>query len=175
MRGCPNDADIVILVLMGVAGSGKTSIGVLLAERLGCAFLDGDSLHSKESIEQMSQGIPLTDAIRGPWLAAIRERMRNALANNESLVVACSALKQRYRDFLSEGVPIRWVYLQGPEHLIRSRLQTRTNHFLKEEMLASQLDVLEEPRDAMVVDISATPSEIVDDIVTRLAEMSGGS
>ena len=175
MRGWPYDADFVIIVLMGVAGSGKTSIGSLLASRLGCAFLDGDSLHSKESIEQMSQGIPLTDEIRGPWLTAIRDRMREALASTESLVVACSALKQGYRSFLADGVPITWVYLKGAEELIRARLQTRTNHFLKEEMLASQLDVLEEPSNAIVVDISATPPAIVDDIVSRLYRMRGES
>ena len=154
---------------MGVAGSGKTTIGSMLAERLGCAFLDSDLLHSKESVESMSRGVALTDEARAPWLAAIRERIADAANRGESLVVACSALKQKYRDVLAADVPITWIYLSGPEELIRERLEHRTNHFAKTGLLSTQLEVLEEPGDAIVVDISKAPATIVEELRIILA------
>jgi gluconokinase len=155
---------------MGVAGSGKTTIGTMLADALGCPFLDADSLHAKESIEQMRRGVPLDDARRAPWLAAIRARMVDARDRQHSLVVACSALKESYRAFLGEGLPTTWIYLKGPEDLIRSRLENRMNHFASADLLASQVDVLEEPDDAIVVDISDPPAVIVSRILERLAK-----
>lgn len=157
-----------IIVLMGVAGSGKTSIGTRLAESLGCPFLEGDSLHSVANVEKMSRGIPLNDASRGPWLAAIRARLVEAAERGTSLVVACSALKASYRRFLEDGLPVTWVYLKGAAEVIRSRLEHRTNHFLGADMLDSQFETLEEPSDAIVVDITPSPSEIVNQIIARL-------
>lgn len=158
----------MIIVVMGVAGSGKTHIGTLLADALGFDFLDGDSLHSMESIEAMGKGVPLTDAGRAPWLAAIRAGMLGALARDQGLVVACSALKQSYRRFLSDGIAVTWVYLRGTISLIRARLDARTTHFMKADMLASQVEVLEEPSDAIVVDIASDPDTIVEQILSEL-------
>jgi gluconokinase len=157
-----------IVVVMGVAGSGKTTVGRILADALHCPFLEGDSLHSPANVEKMSHGIPLTDADRAPWLAAIHARLLDALARGQSLVAACSALKQAYRAVLAEGVPITWVYLKGSPTLIRSRLQHRTGHYMKADMLASQFDALEEPSDALIVDIAQPPGAIVEQIRAEL-------
>ncbi len=158
----------MIVVVIGVAGSGKTTIGTKLAGALRCPFLDGDSLHSAANVEKMSQGIPLTDADRAPWLSAIHARMLEVFSHGQSLVVGCSALKRSYRTVLGEGLSIMWVYLKGSPQLIRSRLVHRTNHFMKADLLASQFDVLEEPSDAIVVDISQPPDAIVEQIVAGL-------
>ena len=167
-----------IVVVMGVAGSGKTTVGRILADALHCPFLEGDSLHSPANVEKMSHGIPLTDADRAPWLAAIHARLLDALRRGQSLVAACSALKQSYREVLADGVPITWVYLKGSPALIRSRLQHRTGHYMKADMLASQLEALEEPSDALIVDISHSPGAIVEQILAELggpthADMAG--
>jgi gluconokinase len=158
----------MIIVVMGVAGSGKTTVGTRLAEAMKCAFLEGDSLHSKENIEKMSHGIPLTDADRAPWLAAIHARILEVFERGLDLVVACSALKQQYRQLLAKDVPITWVYLKGPPALIRARLRQRPNHFMKADMLASQFDALDEPADALVVDVSAPLNAIVEHILSHV-------
>ena len=158
----------MIIVLMGVAGSGKTTVGTMLAEAMKCPFLEGDSLHSKENVDKMSDGIPLTDADRAPWLAAIRMRILERFERGLDLVVACSALKQQYRKVLAKDVPITWVYLKGSPALIRARLRARPNHFMKADMLASQFEALDEPSDALVVDISASPSTIVKQILSQV-------
>ena len=157
-----------ILVVMGVTGSGKTTVGTMLADAMRCAFLDGDALHPAANIERMSRGVALTDADRAPWLAAIRARLLDAAHRDESLVVACSALRQSYRDYLADGIPITWVYLKGPEELIQSRLEHRTGHFAKAELLASQVVALEEPSDAIVADVAMPATEIVERIILRL-------
>lgn len=158
----------MIVVLMGVAGAGKTTVGRLLAQALGCPFLDGDSLHSPANVQNMSRGIPLTDADRAPWLAAIRAQLEDTFDRGENLVIGCSALKQRYRDFLATRVPVIWVYLRGTEDVIRSRLEHRREHFMKAQMLASQLADLEEPSSAIVVDVSSPPDLIVQQILAAL-------
>jgi gluconokinase len=158
----------MVIVIIGVAGSGKTTIGTMLAAAMKCPFLEGDSLHPKENIDKMSHGIPLTDADRGPWLSAIHARILDYFERGEHLVVGCSALKQEYRGVLAKGIPITWVYLKGSPALIRSRLAHRSNHFMKVDMLASQFEVLEEPSDAIVVDVSAPPSGIVEHILSQL-------
>lgn len=160
----------MIIVVMGVSGSGKTTIGTLLADALRCSFLEGDSLHSKENIEKMSHGIPLNDCDRAPWLAAIHARLLEFFKRGESLVVACSALEQQYREVLADGVPITWVYLKGSKELIRSRMKHRPKHFMKANMLDSQFEALEEPFDAIVVDISLPSSAIVAQILARLRQ-----
>ena len=158
----------MIIVVIGVAGSGKTTVGMLLAEAMHCPFLEGDSLHSKQNIDKISHGIPLTDADRAPWLAAIHDHILYWFERGRDLVVGCSALKQRYREVLAEGVPITWVYLKGSFELIRSRLRRRPNHFMKAEMLQSQFDTLEEPSNALVVDVSAPPGAIVEQILSEM-------
>ena len=158
----------MIVVVMGVAGSGKTTIGTMVAEALACSFLEGDALHPAANVEKMSRGIPLTDADRAPWLAAIREHILSALENAQCLVVACSALKQQYRDYLSQGTNIIWVYLKGSPELIAARVQHRREHYMKPGMLPSQFADLEEPADALVVDISPPPHVIVQQLLPQL-------
>jgi gluconokinase len=159
----------MIIVVMGVAGSGKTTVGTTLAAVLHCAFLEGDALHSQANVEQMSHGIPLTDVDRAPWLTAIHSRMCDAFTAGHSLVVACSALKRSNRARLTEGLPVTWVYLKGSAELIRSRLQHRADHFMKANMLDSQFDALEEPSDAIIVDIAQAPGAIVERILARMS------
>ncbi|HLK32253.1 MAG TPA: gluconokinase [Terriglobales bacterium] len=158
----------MILVVMGVAGSGKTTIGTRLAEALGCLFLEGDSLHPPANVEKMSHGIPLTDADRAPWLTAIRDHIRAADERGECLVVACSALKQQYRDFLSRDARITWIYLKGSQELIASRIEHRREHYMKAGMLPSQFTDLEEPSDALVVDITPPPEAILQKLLLQL-------
>src|SRR5688572_29432007 len=158
----------MIIVVMGVAGSGKTTVGTLLALAMKCQFLEGDALHPGENIDKMSRGIPLTDADRAPWLAAIHSRILEAVEGGLDLVVACSALKQQYRTLLSKDIPITWVYLKVSPALARSRMMHR-DHFMKEEMLPSQFEALEEPTGALVVDGSAPPTAIVERILSSRA------
>jgi 6-phosphogluconolactonase len=158
----------MIIVVTGVSGSGKTTVGTMLAAAMKCPFLEGDSLHSKENIDKMRRGVPLTDADRGPWLQAIHARILASFQQGQDLVVGCSALKQRYRGLLARDVAISWVYLKGSPALIRSRLRHRSNHFMKVDLLGSQFDELEEPDDALVVDVSASPSVIVEHILSQL-------
>ena len=158
----------MIIVVIGVAGSGKTTVGTMLAGAMKCPFLEGDSLHPQENIDKMSHGIPLTDSDRGPWLSAIHARMLDYFERDQDLIVACSALKQAYRRGLAKGISITWVYLKGSPALIRSRLKHRPNHFMKVDLLASQFDALEEPDDALIVDVSVTPSVIVEHILSQL-------
>lgn len=158
----------MIIVVMGVAGAGKSSIGQLLASELRCEFLDGDSLHPAANIHKMTVGIPLTDADRVPWLAAVHARIVESFERGRNLVVACSALKQRYRETLANGVSITWVYLKGSEEVIRARLLERQHHFMKAEMLASQFADLEEPTDAIVIDVEMAPSVAAREVLGTL-------
>ncbi len=158
----------MIVVVMGVSGSGKTRIGAALAEALRCAYLDADTLHSESNVESMRRGVPLTDADRAPWLATVHSRIVDAFDRGQNLVVGCSALRKSYRETLEQGLRITWVYLKGSEDLIRLRLEQREGHFLKADMLASQLAALEEPSDAIIVDITHTPGAIVEQVVRRL-------
>ena len=144
-----------IVVVMGVSGSGKTTIGMALACRLGWMFYDADDFHSKTNVEKMRRGCSLTDEDRLPWLASLNAKMRSDLEIGKPLVLACSALKQSYRDLLSADLEdaIRFVYLKGDFALIYSRLQRRSDHFMRAEMLKSQFSDLEEPVDAVTVRI----------------------
>ena len=152
---------------MGVSGSGKSSVGELLANRAGYDFLDGDSFHPSANVEKMSQGTPLTDADRAPWLAILRQKIEESLAAGRGVVLACSALKARYREVLAGSTPnqVRFVHLKGSFELIQSRMTSRADHFMKSGMLRSQFEALEEPLDALVMDISDKPHEIVDAIL----------
>jgi len=147
----------MIIVIMGVAGAGKSTVAEMLAAELDCKFLDADTLHSPDNIQKMTLGIALTDADRAPWLAAIHARIVASFQRGEGLVVACSALKQRYRETLAAGVRVAWVYLKGTEEAILARLLQRQHHFMKAQMLASQFADLEEPTDAIVIDVAIEP------------------
>jgi gluconokinase len=160
----------MIVVIMGVAGSGKSTVGQLLATELHWTFLDGDSLHPPANVEKMTHGIPLTDVDRAPWLAAVHARVVESFQRGAHLVIACSALKQRYRDTLDSGVTITWVYLKGSYALILERLQHRQHHFMKPQMLASQFADLEEPADAIVIDVAEEPAVAVRQIASALKE-----
>jgi gluconokinase len=157
-----------IVVVMGVAGSGKTTVGRILADAIPCQFLEGDTLHSRENVDKMSRGIPLTDADRGPWLSTIHTRMVDAFSRGDSLVVGCSALKQSYRDILADGLPVTWVYLKGSPDVIGPRILNRAGHFMKANMLASQFEALEEPAGAIVADVSESPDAIAARILSEL-------
>lgn len=159
----------MIVVVIGVSGSGKSTIGTRLARAMGCEFLEGDTLHPPANIDKMSRGIPLNDDDRRPWLSEIHARIADASRRGVNLVVACSALKKKYRKTLERGVVLTWVYLKGSEALFRSRLQQRTSHFMKADMLASQFDALEEPSNAIVIDAAASPDLIVERILQRLS------
>ena len=154
---------------MGVTGSGKTTIGVLLAQRLGWEFVDADSFHSPENVEKIRQGIPLDDADRAPWLRTLRDAMEGWVAQHKSMVLACSALKKSYRDELWIAGETRFVYLKGSYDLIYQRLRHRHGHFASETILASQFAALEEPEDAITVDIDRSEGEIVAEIVRQLS------
>ena len=151
----------MIVVVMGVAGSGKSTIAEILAQRLGWAFLDADEFHTPANKEKMHRGIPLTDADRFPWLDAIHAELAANEAKGKSVVLACSALKEEYRRRLSQGLALRFVYLKGSYELIEARMRERAGHFAGESILEDQFKTLEEPGDAMVVDIDAPVETIV--------------
>ena len=152
---------------MGVVGSGKSTIGTLLARKLGWQFSDADDFHPAENIRKISQGIPLTDADRAPWLSAMRNAIEQWLKAGKSVVLACSALKHSYREELRAG-DVHFVYLKGDSHLIAQRLHARRGHFATDSILSSQFADLEEPRDALPVSIAQTPDSIVDEIFHKL-------
>jgi gluconokinase len=167
-----------IVVVMGVSGSGKTTVASLLAERLGCAFQDGDDLHPRENVEKMKSGTPLTDADRLPWLQAIARRIGVWRERGEAGVVTCSALKRSYRDIiLGDRRDVALVYLKGPQALIHGRLTARTSHFMPVGLLESQFTTLQEPAEderPIVVDIGSEPAQIAGEILRRLAERASG-
>jgi gluconokinase len=158
----------VIVLLMGVAGSGKTTVGRLLAQTQGWPFFDADDFHSAANVEKIRHGIALTDADRAPWLASMRQAMEGWIANGLSAVLACSALKESYRDQLCAGTEVHFVYLKGSYELIRQRLASRHGHFATTEILNSQLETLEEPAGAVTVDVSPPPEQIITEIRAQL-------
>jgi gluconokinase len=161
----------LIIILMGVSGVGKTTIGTLLAEKLNWPFYDADSFHSPENIAKMRRGVPLTDENRHSWLIAIREVIEKHLQIEKPAVIACSALKNSYRNILkAEGERICFVYLKGPPDLVKERLQRRSHHFMKATLMESQFDTLEDPEDALTVDISAEIEHIIHQLVSILAD-----
>jgi gluconokinase len=160
----------MVVVLMGVSGSGKTSVGVPLAAALGGEFVEGDDYHPPANVAKMRQGIPLDDADRRPWLEILAAEIGRWLAAGRTVVLACSALKRSYRAILRGGRPeVRFVHLKGDPALIRARLAQRRGHYMPASLLDSQLATLEEPLDAIVADIDATPEEIVAGIQAALA------
>jgi gluconokinase len=149
------------IILMGVSGCGKTTVGSLLAAQLGWDFIEGDDYHPAGNIEKMSRGIPLTDEDRLPWLNSLQRILLDRCAHREPLIMACSALKENYRSILLEGCPsAHFVYLKGDFDLIQERMRGRREHFMKTNLLRSQFETLEEPRDALTVDIRQSPESM---------------
>jgi ACS family tartrate transporter-like MFS transporter len=158
----------MMYIVMGVTGSGKTTVAELLATKLGWAFLEADQFHSPGNKAKMHEGIALSHEDRIPWLAAIHTELQRKDAAGENAVLACSALKAEYRAMLSAGLNVQFIYLKGTFELIRSRLQARKGHFAGESILADQFAVLEEPHDALVVDVREVPEEIVATILEKI-------
>jgi gluconokinase len=157
----------VILIVMGVVGAGKTTVGSLLARRLGWQFADADDFHPAANVEKIRNGIPLDDSDRAPWLAALRDSILRWNAERRNAVLACSALKRKYRDELRvDGV--RFVYLKGDYELIHGRLRDRRGHFASDSILRSQFEDLEKPEDAITVEVDKTPDAIVSEIIDKL-------
>ena len=164
-----------ILIVMGVSGSGKSTVGALLAGRLGWALIEGDDLHPQANIDKMAHGIPLDDADRGPWLAAIGRRMDQWRAEGSRGVLTCSALKRAYRDTLAGGRPEAcFIYLKGDKALIAERLARRLGHFMPPDLLDSQFAALEEPAPeerVLTIPIGPSPKQLVQEIVERLKDV----
>lgn len=160
-----------LLVVMGVAGCGKTTTAALLAGRLGATFAEGDEFHPSANVAKMSEGHPLTDDDRWPWLRGIRDWLSTEAQAGRSAVVPCSSLKRSYRDLLREAGPVQFVHLTGSRELLTERIQGRAGHFMKPEMLTSQLSTLEPLADdepGFAVDIAPRPDAIVDTIIRHL-------
>jgi carbohydrate kinase (thermoresistant glucokinase family) len=150
-------------------GCGKTTIGKLLAEKTGFAFEDADNFHPVENVEKMRAGIPLEDADRNGWLKILAERIRSRRETGESLVLACSALKQSYRDILGiDQKSVISVYLRGSFDLLKERLSSRSHEYMNDSLLTSQLDTMEEPRGGLIVDIGMSPAGITQEIIEKL-------
>ena len=152
----------MIIILMGVSGTGKTTIGKYLATELNGSFYDADDFHPPANIEKMSQGIALTDADRGPWLNVLRQHIDAWIQSGELAILACSALKHAYRRELASGhQAVYFVYLKGDFDLIQQRLASRSGHYMPADLLSSQFQTLEEPEDALTIDIAQDPATIV--------------
>ena len=160
----------MVIILMGVSGTGKTTIGKVMAAEPGWEFVEGDDFHPVENVEKMNAGIPLNDADRWPWLQALRRRIDEACERGENVVLACSALKHEYRELLERNYAdcVHYVYLHGPEGLIRRRLAGRKGHFMAPALLQSQLEALEPPEGALQVDITPAPEVIAAEIWRKL-------
>lgn len=168
----------MILILMGVTGSGKTTIGTKLASAKGWQYAEGDDYHSEANKQKMHAGIPLTDADRAPWLASLHEVLLSWYRSGTSGVLACSALKQAYRDVLAEGIPaadLHFVLLEVPKAVLAERLAERKDHYMSPALLDSQLATLEEPRDAIRVSADCAPDEVVREIVDTLPDAGRSS
>jgi gluconokinase len=162
-------SNATIVIVMGVTGAGKTTIGRALATALGWEFHDGDELHSEASKLKMHRGIALDDADRAPWLSAIRKLILAMLSEGRDGVIACSALKQSYRDeIVVDPNSVKVVYLKGSKEVIAERLRNRSGHFMNPDLLQSQFDTLEEPHGAIVVDVLMAPEAIVKEVIARL-------
>lgn len=159
----------MFVIVMGVSGSGKTTIGKAIAEQLGCRFYDGDDFHPTAIVAKMVAGIPLTDEDRAGWLAALAALIQRGLQQGESGVIACSALKEKYRQALCvDAGQVKFVYLKGSYEVILGRMQNRQAHYMKPAMLQSQFETLEEPQGVLTVDITLSPDVIVRNIMEYL-------
>ena len=163
------EKDDMVLILMGPMGCGKTTIGKMLAEKLGWSFYDGDDFHPKENVEKMRAGIALTDEDRKLWLETLHANVQHWLRDKQNSILACSALKQAYRELLGVNQnTVKTVYLKGSYELLRARIEERQHPYMDKNLLRSQLDTLEEPAEGLTVDISATPEIVVSAIIDHL-------
>lgn len=153
------------IIVMGVSGSGKTTIGKMLAEKLQYPFFDADDYHPKENVEKMKSGVPLEDEDRRPWLYTL---FHEVLDKEENCILACSALKESYRKILNPKNEVKYVFLDGSATLIHSRLAERKEHFMPKGLLESQIKTLETPTDAIVVDIALEPEKAVEFILLQM-------
>jgi gluconokinase len=151
----------MIIIIMGVAGSGKTTVGSLLASELGWSFYDADDFHSESNRTKMSQGVSLTDEDRANWLLSLKDLVIQNIQQNTQAVLACSALKNSYRNILKVDERVKFIYLQGTYEQIKTRLNNRVGHFMSATMLDSQFQILEVPQGTMTIDISNTPQDIL--------------
>lgn len=154
----------MIVVVMGVSGCGKSTVGALLAQRLGVEFLDADEFHPPQNVARMAAGVPLTDADRQPWLELLNAKLRQ----QDNVVLACSALKESYRRTLAQGIDCRFVHLRGPIELIRARLESRRHRYMPASLLESQFATLEPPARAIVVDVARPAEDCVAAILAQL-------
>lgn len=157
-------------IIMGVSGTGKSTIGRLLSDRTGWAFYDADDFHPQANIDKMNIGIPLNDSDRLPWLAELKQLIRNTLNSQHNAILACSALKSKYRQILSHNhSEVVFIYLRGDYDCIQTRIHQRTGHFMNPDLLQSQFDTLEEPQDAVIIDVSFSPEIIVEQILEQIS------
>lgn len=166
----------MILIVMGVTGSGKTTVGKLLAAETGWEFAEGDDFHSEANRQKMHQGIPLTDEDRIPWLASMHDLVLRWYQSGTSGILACSALKQKYREVLVDQIPqvsVRFVWLDVPREALEDRLRNRKGHYMNPDLLQSQLDTLEIPKDAVHVYGEEAPRKIVQRILDQLLVEEG--
>jgi gluconokinase len=158
-------------LIIGVSGSGKTTLGKALAQKLGWNFFDADDFHPPENIAKMTAGIPLSDSDRAAWLATLHDQLSSTLSADRHPVLACSGLKETYRTQLLEGMNgMAVIYLKGSYDLILSRISTREDHYMKPGMLQSQFDALEEPKDAIVLDVKMPLKDMIDTIIKKFEE-----
>ncbi|HEU5247077.1 MAG TPA: gluconokinase [Candidatus Udaeobacter sp.] len=161
----------MIIIVLGVSGAGKTTVGKLLAEQLGWQFYEADDFHPRANTDNMRRGIPLTDEDRRPWLDSLREQIMGSLSAKEDAVLACSALKRAYRERLRVSGEVKFIFLRGDYALIAEQLRRRRGHFMNPDLLRSQFADLEEPgpgEDVLTVDVGRTPQELVEEIKTKL-------
>jgi gluconokinase len=161
----------VIVIVFGVSGAGKTTIGKLLTQGVGWRFYEADDFHSQANIDKLRRGIPLTDEDRWPWLESLRQLIKRSLEAGENAVLACSALKRAYREQLRVSDEVKFVFLHGDYALIEKQLRQRRGHFMNPELLRSQFTDLEEPKsdeDVLTIELRRTPQKIVDEIKAKL-------
>jgi gluconokinase len=161
----------VIVIIFGVSGAGKTTVGKLLARKVRWHFLEADDFHPAANIEKMRCGHPLTDEDRWPWLERLREEIKRSLAAGENAVLACSALKRKYRDCLRVNSQVKFVFLRGDYELVANQVRHRRGHFMNPDLLRSQFADLEEPepdQDVLTIELGRTPEELVEEIKTKL-------
>jgi len=173
---CVKSVGVCIIYIIGVSGSGKTTIGRKLSERLNIPFFDGDDFHSDTNKEKMRSGHPLTDNDRKGWLATLN-KLAKEQEKKQGAIIACSALKEKYREVLSSGirVALHWVYLEGSYELIKARMERRKGHYFGAALLSSQFEALEIPRNVITEDISKAPGEIVERIIREIGKRSSRS